>query len=286
MLNNRLGVFLYLILPHYISWGMLSEKEKKSICDGTIFHNLKQYEIPEAYDNDHKRSLPAEETREGKIINFVLKKYSPVSVLEIGPGSGFYIKLFLENKNIKEYAAIDIVKGFLDYIKKMIPQKNSQPRIDLICADILKYDFEREFDLIIFNSSLHHIPYRVEVLNKCASLLAKKGVIVFIEPRHGIPRLTQIIKKFLFSNRKKNYWLNKNNLSTHHFLTVSELRHIERKCKLEVCDLFFFAIKGERYSGKLFRRELGFPYTKNIFPLSWFAHQVFTVLKKESTLDN
>lgn len=282
MLNSYIGVFLYLVLPNHLMWRFLSDNERAMLLNSTRLHNNLQYAQPGSYDRDHLRHIPASETKEGKIVNWVLNAYSPASVLEIGPGNGFYSRLFLDYASVKTYTAIDIVEPFIEYMRKNVIRGDDPSKVKLIYGNFLENRFDSRFDLIIFIASLHHIPNRVEVTRKCASLLTKNGRIVFIEPRHGIPRIIQLFRKYVKHYHKNEFWMNRNNFSSHHFLAFSEIKHIARTCKLKIARLFFYSIiKGDRHLKNILKPKIGFFSCRHFVPLSLFAQFVYVVFEKD-----
>ena len=56
-----------------------------------------------------------------------------------------------------------------------------------------------------------------------------------IEPTHYIPRIFQLLKKYFNNYRKKEYWSKIENLSTHHFCTLSEFKKFSFQ-ELDVID--------------------------------------------------
>lgn len=282
MLNSYIGVLLYFILPYNYVWNLLSEEEKDMVLTGCYKWNNLRYVRPEDYDREHNITLPAGQTKEGKIIQYLLDKYSPSSVLDIGPGNGLYSRLFLDYPSVKEYTAVDIVESFIRYIEKNVISDNEKAKINLICGDFLKYSFNKKFDLIIFLSTLHHIPNRVDFIKKCASLLSERGRIVFVEPRHGIPRIWQLIRKYFKYYCKKSFWLNRDNFRTHHSLTFTEIKYLARKCGLKISELSFFSMaRGDRHLSRIFKPKIGFFSCSHFIPFSLFAQYVYVILEKE-----
>lgn len=275
MLNNTIGIFLYILLPNHWSWEyLLSNSEKKVILDACYRHNNVQYAIPENYDREHKRRGPPEWTKEGKLLQYTLKKYSPSSVLEFGPGSGFYAKQIFSFPSVKEYHAIDIVQPFLEYVKREIATKQDRIKSAFICDDFLKHEFGQKYDLILFISTLHHIPNRVEYLKKCSLLLSDRGVVIFIEPTHRFYRILKLLRDFYKEYHKKEFWSDRENLSTHHYITMLEVNYIRRKCNMKINEVIFFNI-GERYASFVSRSKLGFPVCSKFNPYSMFAGQIY-----------
>jgi SAM-dependent methyltransferase len=263
-------------------WKSLSPDEKKIVFGACREFNNSFYAKPEEYDRVHKRTLAPRETREGQLVQYALDKYKPRTVLEVGPGNGYYTRIFLEHYTVKEYSAIDIVNAFLEYIRNHVVREDELNRVDLINADLLAHQFKKRFDLIVFINALHHIPNRLEIVRKCQTLLNENGKIVLIEPLHSLPRIIQLIKKFFIYYYKKSYWQNRNNLSNHHFLTKMEVRFIARKCSLRINHAFCYLFRGERHLARFKRKNLNFFLTSFHMPMSLFARIVYLVLEKKT----
>jgi 2-polyprenyl-3-methyl-5-hydroxy-6-metoxy-1,4-benzoquinol methylase len=165
----------------------------------------------------------------GRVAKFILNKYNPKSVLEIGPGAGFITRTILNN-NPLHYVAVDIVKPFLDFCQDAISlDKNVSSECDFICGDISNLNLNKKFDIIFFLSTLHHIPDREEFINSLLLYCHKETLIISVEPTHYLLRIRQIINRLALyiSNRYVKY-NNYQNLSTHHFLTLNEYRSFSK----------------------------------------------------------
>jgi SAM-dependent methyltransferase len=154
----------------------------------------------------------------------------PRAVLEVGPGGGFYSRLICEHSAVKSYIAVDIGDAFLTYLhsKTAKLRKEGEFKAEFICGDISEMGgFHRQFDLVVFYSSLHHIPDRLKVFQLLRRSVAVNGKILVYEPSHYLPRIFDLIKKFIFSGYLSNkFFMTRSNLSTHHFCTYGEFKSI------------------------------------------------------------
>jgi len=61
-----------------------------------------------------------------------------------------------QHSEFEKIVCIDIAKNLLEAAQKIVDSKN-YTTIDFLCKHLYNYDFlEEHFDLVIFNSSLHH----------------------------------------------------------------------------------------------------------------------------------
>lgn len=241
VLKNPFGIFFYLILRNDISWSLLSKREKKQILDCNRTHNVTrdEYKNPEKYgairhpggENWEHFQLKKNDHR-GQPLNDLLIKSNPVSVLEIGPGAGFYTRMICEYPSVRHYTAIDIGQAFLDYLNPRlhILKKKKKFTYNLICGEVTREKVKMKYDLIILFSTVHHIPNRIDLFKKLNSMLLKNGSIFCFDPSHYLLRIAQLIKKYFFNRMyQKKYYLNENNLGTHHMCTYEEYKKIQKR---------------------------------------------------------
>ncbi len=248
MLNNSIGIFLYLVLRNDYSWRLLSKKEKRVIFHANYSHNniREDYHNPALYNQG--KSFDSGENRmtysRGKLIHHYLKRYKPKNVLEIGPGSGFFTKQIVEYPSVKKYIAYDINKNFLKFIYEKLSNFQKEDFTFEIIDGILDPLSIQEIDSIILISTVHHIPDRFNFFDKISEILSLKGTILAIDPTHYILRLIKLLKECLYGDYlKKKYRQNINNLSTHHFCTLGEYKRICKKLRvLNLAFLDFFSI--------------------------------------------
>lgn len=102
----------------------------------------------------HKRRLSRRYHQDLEPVLYILDKYKPKSILDVGCGSGRFFKLYKE-KNIRDVIGIDISEKALKKAKEMYPDiKTMRIRVEDI-------DFTyKRFDLAISNRTLQHITKR------------------------------------------------------------------------------------------------------------------------------
>ncbi len=97
------------------------------------------------------------------------------TVLEIGVGTGrIAVKVV---PYCKEFTGIDISEKTIKKAKKNI-KMSLLKKPDLICADFLKYEFNKKFDVIYSSLTFLHIKEKQEAFSIISKLLNINGVFV------------------------------------------------------------------------------------------------------------
>jgi len=163
MLNNSIGVFFYLLLQNRWSWALLKEEEREIIFEANECHNNDRQDYSwESYQGS--KNWDSEDDRAGSyrigwgpwIMKFLEEK-KPRSILEIGPGSGYFSKIICEHKSVSSYYGLEINKNFSDYLNRKLKnlQKNNF-KYKIIQGDWKSTDLPK-VDAIVILSALHHI---------------------------------------------------------------------------------------------------------------------------------
>ena len=244
ILKNKVGLYLYLLLPIRFSWFLINEYEKKRILENDYrYNNSRDDYRPQDYQEGmswDKFSIKNDYRGWMSSIDTFLGPNKSLSVLEIGPGSGFYSRYICEHNSVGHYSFYEINEGFSIYLKKKLKFVNKKfftySEID-IKKPTVSQNTKFKYDRIIFLSSFHHMPNRKFVFDKIDCLLKKnkKSKILFIEPTHYFFRIVQLCKKFIWTYRNAKYQFLYDNLSTHHFCTLKEFQLFSMKNKTVNC---------------------------------------------------
>lgn len=280
MLKTKLGILQYLFLRCDKTWEKLSLQEKQFILQANLFFNNQRddYKTPQNYGKSrveggenwdslsNRKLLPR-----GAIIEKALEQIKPKSVLEIGPGGGFFTKQICEKPYVKEYVGLDIVKPFLDYLEPKLQKIKYQKKdfnFDLVCEDFFKLDYKNKFDLVVLLSTVHHIPNRNELFHKMWGVLKNQGFILAIDPSNYLMRKIHLFKN-IPTYLKKSYQT-PTHLSTHHFCSFEEYKSI--------CLKNNYVIKEECYilPKKLFNKKIIY---KHSF-LRWLSNEMGILIQK------
>lgn len=129
---------------------------------------IKEYFNEKASSWD-KNNIPKDEIldllfNEGSLIN-------GCSILDVGCGTGILFNYF-NKKNAKSITGIDISKNMIDIAKL------KYPNIKLICDNILSFDDENKYDVVVLYNTLPHI-YDLDLLfANIKKLLIKDGKLI------------------------------------------------------------------------------------------------------------
>jgi len=262
----------------------LSSRERSIVLEANRFVNIERpdYKDPLKYgagrvpggDNWDSES-PREGSERGQLL-IKLLSLNPRSVLEIGPGAGFYTKIICETASVASYTAIDIAPSFLNYIEERIKALQEYKRFsaEYICRDLSEgISLGKQHDFVILISCVHHIPNRLRLFEDLKQSVPQGGKILIYEPSHYLPRIFDLLKKCLFSGYlSKSFYQNKRNLSTHHFCTYGEFKNI--------CNLLngFYIEHVEYICGKNLHKK----WFSKFLPLKYLSSQIGVVIVRRS----
>ncbi len=107
-------------------------------------------------------------------------------ILDVATGTGVLIPYYLK-KNIRHIDAIDLSDRMIEKCR----QKYSDERVNFICGNIMNYEPEQKYDVVMLYNALPHMPDIDELVQKVSSLLKQGGAFVIA---HGISleKLTEV----------------------------------------------------------------------------------------------
>lgn len=115
---------------------------------------------------------------DAELVNRYLQIYDYVvggstCVLDIGCGSGFITNFLARRHPHVKFYAIDFSTS-IRYAKSFA-EKNNINNVKWIEADFLTYKFSQEFDCVVSNGVVHHMPDYTVAVNKIKKLLLPQG---------------------------------------------------------------------------------------------------------------
>lgn len=234
MIGSRLSLFLFTLLRNDKVWQLLSEEEKEIVNQNNDRHNnvRDDYANPEKYsagnsfDREDDRTLSVR----GNHLQSFLDNTNPKTILEVGPGSGYYTRQIVNHTSVTHYTGTDINNAFLQFLEPRL--KDTQKHKPDFSFNLIHGDFntlaqmDLKFDAIILLSTVHHIPDRFTLFKRLENLLTSTGKIITMEPCHYIPRRLYLFKKFFRTYNKPAHYKNPGNYGTHHFCTIEEYKRV------------------------------------------------------------
>jgi SAM-dependent methyltransferase len=270
-IKTRLGYFFYLIRRNDKTWQSLSQVERELVHEANRLHNnfRPDYAQPELYQGG--KNFDSTETRvrtlEGGKLQEFLDRIRPGSVIEVGPGSGFYTHSIVNFPSVKTFDAVDIVQAFLDFVSvRLAILKVSKPGFDfkVLHGDFLQMKFQ-PVDAIVMLSTVHHIPNRLDLLTWVSKTLKPGGSCFVYEPTHYWPRVKSILGKYWRIYLKASHRAEIENFSTHHFCTLEEFERICQQIPdLKVSSYSFHRMDFPHFTRKVLNRLFSlFKFTRD-----------------------
>ena len=106
---------------------------------------------------------------------------SGMEVLDVACGTGVMFDYYLE-RGVASVTGIDIAPE----MAKIAAQKYAtEPKVQVICADVEDYAFDRKFDRIVVYNAFPHFPYPKRLIKILAGLLKEDGRLTVA---HGMSR--------------------------------------------------------------------------------------------------
>jgi 2-polyprenyl-3-methyl-5-hydroxy-6-metoxy-1,4-benzoquinol methylase len=140
----------------------------------SIISNYFHDEESKSYDNSHDEIFSAELLKCLGEVFILLKKNLPgrkLKVLDVGAGTGFLSTLIYDNIEISELHCLEPSSKMLHVLKNKMKQKENIFYHNCTIEELEVFDF----DLIVSNSVLHHIPNVTDFLNTIDSRLKGGG---------------------------------------------------------------------------------------------------------------
>ncbi len=125
----------------------------------------------------------AELIRSDAIISTILENACVTEgkdILDVACGTGVLIPDYLK-RNVKSVTAIDISPKMAE----IAAAKFSQPQVRILCGDVEKTDFGKQFDCIVVYNAFPHFPDPVRLTHTLAGLLKPGGTLTVA---HGMSR--------------------------------------------------------------------------------------------------
>ena len=156
------------------------------VCELQFAFPMPEIEKLNNYNNDYHQSAHGGADRDIKLeafftglaktrLDFIerfisLEKYYPYRILEIGPGPGAFVKIWMNRFPNSQYFVLESDKSCHEGLKKMGAE----------LLDVNDKKIENEYDFVILSHVLEHVTEPISFLNSFVDKLKKKGHL-FIE---------------------------------------------------------------------------------------------------------
>jgi ubiquinone/menaquinone biosynthesis C-methylase UbiE len=132
------------------------------------------------YDRDIVNSIPYHREIHQLIGQYLTKQFertAPLSVLDLGTGTGITAKLVKDVLPNAQLTVVDFSKQILDGAKKRLGKTN----VRYIMDDYATAKFDKKYDIVISVIGIHHqsTTGKKKVFKKTHSLLKRGGVFIF-----------------------------------------------------------------------------------------------------------
>jgi len=101
-------------------------------------------------------------------------------LLEVGCGSGIYIKRACEINSLITVVGLELQESVADFARENIKNWNLEDRVSIEAADIRKYQGAPDFDLITFHNLIYYFPVkeRADLLQDLGKFLKPGGELI------------------------------------------------------------------------------------------------------------
>ena len=166
-----------------------------------------------------------------KIINLI--NYDNLNILEIGPGDGKLTNKIINKKPKK----LDLIEIDTELVKNLINKFKDHNFLNVINKDILKYDFENNYDLVISN-----LPYNIS-----SQILVKLSLL------REVPNEMILMFQKEFASKLLEDKLNSINSIINCFFKINLKFHVSKNCYRPIPKVDSSVLKFEKLNKKLIK---------------------------------
>jgi 4-hydroxy-2,2'-bipyrrole-5-carbaldehyde O-methyltransferase len=140
-----------------------------------------QFEYSEAHGELVARSSRTLEPVLLDVIDKIIPKNKSYRLLEVGCGSGIYIKRACELNPLLTAVGLEVQKSVADFARENIKTWNFEDRVSIENADIREYECKSDFDMVTFYNLIYYFPLdeRIDLLKDLGKYLKPGGELIF-----------------------------------------------------------------------------------------------------------
>ncbi len=155
-----------------------------------IFHNYiintpsrlkrqKKFEFSQSYGELFARSSRTVEPFLIDIVDNIIPKTGECSLLEVGCGSGIYMKRACDRNPYLTAVGLELQEKVADFARENVTVWQIADRVKIEANDIRDYTSENKYDIITFFNLIYYFPIdeRIDVLRKLKGLMGPGGLV-------------------------------------------------------------------------------------------------------------
>jgi len=121
------------------------------------------------------------------VVDKLIPKNKPYRLLEVGCGSGIYIKRACELNPSLTSVGLEVQQNVADFAKRNIKTWNFEDRVVIENTDIRKYKSKSDFDLVTFYNLIYYFPVdeRIDLLKDIGKHLKLGGELILTSMCQG-----------------------------------------------------------------------------------------------------
>lgn len=139
-----------------------------------------QFEYSEAHGELVARSSRTLEPILLHLVDKIIPKDKPYRLLEVGCGSGIYIKRACELNPFLTAVGLEVQQSVADFARENTKTWNIEDRVAIENIDIRKYECKSDFDLVTFYNLIYYFPVdeRIDLLKDLGKHLKPGGELI------------------------------------------------------------------------------------------------------------
>ncbi|MCI5210638.1 MAG: methyltransferase domain-containing protein [Candidatus Electrothrix sp. ATG2] len=139
-----------------------------------------QFEYSEAHGELVARSSRTLEPFLLEVVDKIIPKNKSYRLLEVGCGSGIYIKRACELNPLLTAVGLEVQQSVVDFARKNIKTWNFENRVSIENADIREYECKPDFDMVTFYNLIYYFPFdeRIDLLRNLGKHLKPGGELI------------------------------------------------------------------------------------------------------------
>jgi ubiquinone/menaquinone biosynthesis C-methylase UbiE len=165
--------------------------------------------------------------------------HSTAKVLDVGTGTARIPILIAQQRPAWKITGIDLAQSMLDIGKKNIAQANLEKQIHLEAVDAKQMSYtDAQFDLVLSNSLLHHLPNPLPFLKELNRVLKPNGGILL---RDLLRPASESIINDIVEQIGENYTRHQKQLfqdSLHAAFTLEEIEELIQEAGIEKVKIY------------------------------------------------